>query len=300
MFDKQTDGTDSRWLMLMMKAGDMGPARLRRLLEAYGDADRIFDAGRRACADIIGEVASRRLFDKETEQQAHEVEQWLRDTPQADFVCWADPDFPKEVLAYEGAPSFFLLRGKREILKSRRIALTGAARPDAEGLQNAEAFAGALVRSGRTVVSFLENETDAQVARSILSLEGESQAGLLVLSATGPDRLYPPAMRDLYHQVADRALILTPLTPGVGVSEQTLEQRSVVCAYLCPDLLVLQAELPGQAHTLARLFADNNRDVYAIPGSIHSSLYKGSHKLLREGARLTETVADIVQVATKN
>lgn len=300
MFDKQTDGTDSRWLMLMMKAGDIGPARLRRLLEAYGDADRIFDAGRRACADIIGEVASRRLFDKETEQQAHEVEQWLRDTPRADFVCWADPDFPKEVLAYEGAPSFFLLRGKREILKSRRIALTGAARPDAEGLQNAEAFAGALVRSGRTVVSFLENETDAQVARSILSLEGESQAGLLVLSATGPDRLYPPAMRDLYHQVADRALILTPLTPGVGVSEQTLEQRRVVCAYLCPDLLVLQAELPGQAHTLARLFADNNRDVYAIPGSIHSSLYKGSHKLLREGARLTETVADIVQVATKN
>ena len=87
------------------------------------------------------------------------------------------------------------MRGKREILKSRRIALTGAARPDAEGLQNAEAFAGALVRSGRTVVSFLENETDAQVARSILSLEGESQAGLLVLSATGPDRLYPPAMR---------------------------------------------------------------------------------------------------------
>lgn len=154
MFDKQTDGTDSRWLMLMMKAGDIGPARLRRLLEAYGDADRIFDAGRRACADIIGEVASRRLFDKETEQQAHEVEQWLRDTPQADFVCWADPDFPKEVLAYEGAPSFFLLRGKREILKSRRIALAGAMRPDAEGLQNAEAFAGALVRSGRTVVSF--------------------------------------------------------------------------------------------------------------------------------------------------
>ena len=85
--------------------------------------------------------------------------------------------------------------------------------------------------------------------------------------------------------------------PGIGVSEHTLEQRSVVCAYLCSDLLVLQAELPGQAHTLARLFADNNRDVYAIPGSIHSLLYKGSHKLLREGARLTETVADIVQVA---
>lgn len=119
-------------------------------------------------------------------------------------------------------------------------------RPDAEGLQNAEAFAGALVRSGRTVVSFLENETDAQVARSILNLEGESQAGLLVLSATGPDRLYPPAMRDLYHLAADRGLILTPLMPGIGVSEQTLEQRSVVCAYLCSDLLVLQAELPGK------------------------------------------------------
>ena len=113
MFDKQTDGTDSRWLMLMMKAGDIGPARLRRLLEAYGDADRIFDAGRRACADIIGRWLRGRLFDKETEQQVHEVEQWLRDTPQADFVCWADPDFPKEVLAYEGAPLFFPIEGQK-------------------------------------------------------------------------------------------------------------------------------------------------------------------------------------------
>lgn len=113
MFDKQTDGTDSRWLMLMMKAGDMGPARLRRLLEAYGDADRIFDAGRRACADIIGEVASRRLFDKETEQQVHEVEQWLRDTPQGRLRLLGRSGFSKGGLGLRRCALFFPIEGQK-------------------------------------------------------------------------------------------------------------------------------------------------------------------------------------------
>ena len=165
--------------------------------------------------------------------------------------------------------------------------------PNDEGMRNAASFAEALIRAGRTVVTFLENETDAQVARSVLAMDDDSPSGLLVLSATGPDRLYPPVMRDLYHRAADGGLILTSLMPSVGVSEETLEQRRVLCSYLCPELLVVQAELPGPTHTLARIFGENNRDVYAIPGSIHSPLYKGSHKLLREGARLTESVADI-------
>lgn len=293
MFDKEKNVADLRWLMLMIAAGDMGPERLRRLMEVYTDVNRIFDAGRRACADIIGEVASRRLFDEAHEEQARNIQRWLQTTPQADFVCWADPDFPREVLAYEGAPSFFLLRGRREILAGRRIALAGAMHPNDEGMRNAASFAEALIRVGRTVVTFLENETDAQVARSALAMDDDSPSGLLVLSATGPDRLYPPVMRDLYHRAADGGLILTPLMPSVGVSEETLEQRRVLCSYLCPELLVVQAELPGPTHTLARIFGENNRDVYAIPGSIHSPLYKGSHKLLREGARLTESVADI-------
>ena len=168
MFDKEKNVADLRWLMLMIAAGDMGPERLRRLMEVYTDVNRIFDAGRRACADIIGEVASRRLFDEAREEQARNIQRWLQTTPQADFVCWADPDFPREVLAYEGAPSFFLLRGRREILAGRRIALAGAMHPNDEGMRNAASFAEALIRAGRTVVTFLENETDAQVARSAL------------------------------------------------------------------------------------------------------------------------------------
>ena len=95
MFDKEKNVADLRWLMLMIAAGDMGPERLRRLMEVYTDVNRIFDAGRRACADIIGEVASRRLFDEAHEEQARNIQRWLQTTPQADFVCWADPDFPK-------------------------------------------------------------------------------------------------------------------------------------------------------------------------------------------------------------
>ena len=283
----------------MMVAGDIGPARLKSLLAQFSDADGIFEAGRRACASVVGEELSRRLFSDSLQQQAEDVAEWLKSTPAAGIVSWMDEDFPREMMAFAGAPSLFLLRGRRELLLARRIAVAGAVRPDGEGLENAANFSSALVRAGRSVVTFLENETDAAVTRAALASENDGANGLIVLSATGPDRLYPSGMRELYHRAADRGLVMTPLTPGTAVSEHTLAQRLVVCAYLCPELLVVQSEFAGKTQALARLFAENNRDVFVIPGSIHCALYKGSHRLLREGARLTETVADITQFGSE-
>lgn len=89
MFDKEKNVADLRWLMLMIAAGDMGPERLRRLMEVYTDVNRIFEAGRRACADIIGEVASRRLFDEAREEQARNIQRWLQ--PRHRPILFAGP-----------------------------------------------------------------------------------------------------------------------------------------------------------------------------------------------------------------
>lgn len=300
MQDKDTALAEVSWLRLMIAAADIGPQRLGELLETFESAEALFESGRRACAALTGEGPSRRLFSDETLEQAQSVLHWLQTTPQAGFVSWADADFPREALAFDHAPSILLFRGRRELLKSRRIALAGAVRPDREGRQNAASFSAALIREERSVVSFLEDETDEEVVRAALSAQTGGEAGLIVLSATGPDRLYPSSMRDLFHRAAQDGLIITPFMPGTGVSEDTKQARHVLCAYLCPELLVLQAELPGSTHALARLFAEYNRDVFAIPGSIHCSLYKGNHKLLREGARLAETVSDITQFGSES
>lgn len=287
------------WLRLMLTAGSIGSAALRHLMQVYGDVSDIFEAGRRSCASVIGEEASRQLFSDETQARAEDVLVWLQETPGADVVTWADSDFPREAMAFPRAPSLFLLRGRRSVLRTRRVALVGADRPDDEGVRNAADFAAALVRAGRSVVTFLESAADAAACRAALAVGSDAQAGVLVLSATGPDRLYPPTQRELFHRVAQQGLILTPFPPGVGVSEQTLEERRVLCAYLCSELLVVQSELGARAHALARIFAENSRDVFAVPGSIHSALYKGCHKLLREGAHLTETVADVTKFGSK-
>lgn len=300
MEDNEKRLPNEQWLRLMLAAGEIGPGRLQSLLDAFGSVEEIFDAGRRACASLIGEVASGALFSDERKAQAGMALEWLETTPQAEVISWADWDFPKEAISFAGAPSLFFIRGRRELLQNRRIALTGVRQPDEEGLRNAGAFASALVRAGRSVVTFLEDETDAAVTRSALSADSHENAGLIVLSATGPDRLYPSVMRELYYRVAQQGLVISPFIPGTGVSKLTLERRQVICAYLCPELLVLQADLSGRAQALARLFAENNRDVFVIPGSIHSALYKGSHKLLKEGARLTETVADITQFGSES
>ena len=299
MKDNENTLPDEQWLRLMLAASEVGLSRLQALLEYFESAEGIFQAGRRACSAVIGETASRALFDDERQRQAEMGLDWIQETPQASVVSWMDCDFPKELLLYPSAPSLFFLRGRRELLQTRRIALTGTKRPDAEGLLNADSFADALIRCGRAVVTFLESETDAAVARAALKAEAEGKAGLLVLGATGPDRLYPAGMRELYHRSADQGLIITPFMPGITVSQQTLTQRQIVCAYLCSELLVIQSEFSGKAQSLARLFAEHNREVFVIPGSIHNALYKGSHKLLREGARLTETVSDITRFGSE-
>lgn len=289
----ETPRDEVLWLRLMMLAGEIGPARLRALLDKFPDPEGLFAAGRRACADLIGEEVSRRLFSDQNEEDARATLVWRDRTDKASLVTWTDADFPRRLMAFAGAPSLFLLRGRRELLAGECVALAGSDRPDAEGRENAAAFAASLVRRGISPVTLLENETDAAAARAALE-QKRPDAGLIVLSSTGPDRLYPSGMRDLFYRAAEEGLILTPFVPGTGVCEETLEKRRVTLCWLCAKLLVVQAELPSRAHCLARLFAENNRDVFAVPGSIHNALYKGNHKLIREGARLTETVDDVI------
>lgn len=294
MTQDQTQAADRDWLRLMLSAGDIGPGRLGELLGAFDDARGVFAAGRRACAGIVGDEPSRRLFSDERLEEADRILAWAAETPQAAYLTWADADFPKEVLAFSPAPSVFLLRGRRELLSFPRAAVIGADRPDSEGLANAAFLSSGLVRSGTAVVSLAVGETDEAVCRAALDAsDGERAAGLIVLSATGPDRLWPPAMREVYHRAAAEGLVMTPFAPASPVSDASLAERRAVCACLCHKLLVVQAELPSEAHDLARLFADHNRDVYAVPGSIRNPLYKGCHKLLREGTRLTEAAADL-------
>ena len=266
---------------------------MARLLAEFELPETVFEMPRHAVAKIAGEELASELMSQENEERAREVLEWLRTCPDRSILTIADADYPQN-LKRSGAPVPVLyLRGKRELLEREMIALVGSARADAEGIADARDFAEALARRGITPVLTLANALSCEAARSVAAL-GLADGGVIAVSAAGIDRAHPAASRDAFVETAAQGLIVSVLPPGEPCSERSEEARRAVLVGMCSRLLVVQAE-PGSAPiAYARLAADLGRDVHAIPGSIHSALYKGCHRLIRDGAVLTESVRDLL------
>ena len=278
------------WLRLMIGAGKAGPQAVHGLWEHLWKVDDSLSAGRRAVQRFVGEECSHSLFSDETERIFEDTCAWLEKTEGADVLTWSDEDYPTELLHAGLAPAVLWIRGRRELLAADRLYITGTERPDAEGGMNARDFAAAAVQKGSTVVSGLSEGIEAQAVQGALAATG----AVLVVQATGPDRIWPRANRELFIEVARKGLLVSAQPPGVVFDETLLPERRQLCVALSRAVLVVQAEAASPALDAARNAAELGRDVMAVPGSIHSPLYKGCLRLLRQGAALTETVADIV------
>lgn len=284
---------DIDWLQLMLCANDIGAGGLARLTEVYGSLGEIVRAGRREVAQVIGKEASHVLFSDDKARECEAVCSWLAASDGAGIVAITDADYPKQLLLLPRPPAVLFLRGRREFLSKEMIYLTGTRRPDAEGRRNAEDFGCALARHASLLTGF---EEGVELAAAAAALRAEATTGgfaVVGVQATGPDRIYPAGAREIFRAAARNGLLVSPFVPGVGYAlENDVVRRSVSLA-LSRALLVVEAEAGAAAVVLAREAAESARDVYAIPGSIHNTLYKGCHKLLREGAGLVECVQDL-------
>ncbi len=283
---------DIDWLRLMLCAADLGAEGLGRLLQNYGSSAEIVRAGRREVAQVIGKEASLALFSDEKSRECEEALAWLQETDNAAVLVWSDEEFPKGLLALPRPPSVLYLRGRREILSRRRINLTGTRRPDAEGLRNAQDF-GCAVAKNAALVTGLEEGVELASAEAALTLGDAAQGAVIVVQATGPDRLYPAHNRGIFYLAAEHGLLVSPFAPHAGFDKEHEAVRRTVGMMMSEALFVVQSELGSESLSLAREAAEAGREVYTIPGSIHSTLYKGNHKLLREGAGLVETIRDL-------
>ena len=283
---KSQQGLD--WLQLMLCANDIGIEQLKRLTEVYESLDDIVRAGRRKVAEIVGKEASQRLFSEDKRKEFDEACRWLSSIEGADVVTWSDPDYPKELLVCGKAPSVLFLRGRRELLARRRFYLTGTQHPDAEGKLNAASF-GEAIAQREVLLTGLE----AGIEREAAAAAAASCGAVVVVQATGPDRLYPSQCRDLFHQIADSGLVVSPFVPCTGFSPENVAVQRRICMQMCSTFIVVQAEIRSEALKMAQAAAESAKDVYTIPGSIHCALYKGNHKLLREGAGLVESIHDL-------
>ncbi len=259
------------------------------MLAAFGSPRAVIDAPAQRRHDIAGAAAAP-LATPEPVQRLRATESWLGASALRRLVVLGDTDYPPWLLQSADPPLLLYVEGRAELLGALSVAIVGSRRPTPQGEANARAFGAALSERGWAVVSGLAAGIDAAAHAGALCAEG----GTIAVVGTGIDIVYPRANRELAAQIARRGLLVSEFALGAPPLALHFPQRNRVIAGLSRGTLVVEAALRSGSLITARLAAEAGREVFAIPGSIHSPQARGCHALIRQGAKLVETAQDII------
>ena len=283
----KVDARADAWARVQLSG--VAPRPLVTLLKEFGSPSGVLNATPAQRRRIIpGSAAS--LLERELDnERLHATLAWLREPGQG-LVAWDDADYPRALMEITDPPPVFYYQGRRDLLAAPAFAIVGSRNATPQGCADAEAFAAALSSAGFAIVSGLAHGIDAAAHRGGLSNAGSS----IAVVGTGLDRVYPARNRDLAHELAARGLIISEFATGTPPLKQNFPRRNRLVSGLAHGVLVVEATLSSGSLITARFAGEQGREVFAIPGSIHSPFSKGGHKLIREGAKLVETAQDIL------
>jgi len=261
------------------------------LLNAFKSIDAVFAA---SADDIERELpTATRLVEALSKPDSTELIErdleWLEQENNF-LIPFTDPRYPSLLLQTDGAPASLYVTGDVEALALPQIAVVGSRNPTAGGTENAKAFASILARSGLTITSGLAKGIDAAAHGSAIASGGKTVA----VTGTGLNRVYPSAHRELAHEIAGNGALVSEFPLDTPPRRENFPRRNRIIAALSVGTLVVEAAIKSGSLITARLAGEYGREVFAIPGSIHSALSKGSHRLIQQGAKLVETTDDIL------
>ncbi len=280
--------TPEAWATLSLKALPHQP--LVALLRTFGGPAAVLAATRAQLLAIVPEAIAARALEPVDLESLAATRRWLAE-PAHEIVAWDDADYPRTLLDLGYAPPALFFVGRRELLNRPALAIVGSRNATAQGAINARAFASALSNAGLTIVSGLAIGIDAAAHEGALDCPGST----LAVVGTGLDRVYPARNRALAHRIAQHGGLLSEFPPGTPPRAMNFPRRNRLISGLARGVLVVEAAVSSGSLITARYAGEQGREVFAIPGSIHSPLSKGCHKLIRDGAKLVETAQDILE-----
>lgn len=283
----------SAWLRLSLEPG-IGSATACTLLGALGLPEQIYAQRASALARQLPDALARQLAAPMPAEMAAQVDsalQWV-EAPGHHILTLADPTYPQSLLTIADPPILLYVNGDPAYLQGPALAVVGARNATPGGQENARAFSRYQAGNGWRVVSGLALGIDAAAHEGALDA-GTGGAGTVAVMGTGIDRIYPARHRDLAHRIAAHGALVSELPMGTGALPQHFPKRNRIVAGLARGVLVVEAAKQSGSLITARLAGESGREVFAIPGSIHSPLSRGCHALIRQGAKLVETAADI-------
>ncbi|NND55097.1 MAG: DNA-protecting protein DprA [Gammaproteobacteria bacterium] len=215
---------------------------------------------------------------------------WLA-KPQHHLLTRDDPRYPPLLLDTPNPPEQLFVAGDPDVLSLPQLAIVGSRNATGSGLDAARQFARHLAGCGLTITSGLALGVDAAAHEG--ALEGK---GLTIgVLGHGPDEIYPQRNAALAQRICLEGALVSEFAPGTPVRRNQFPQRNRIIAGLSVGTLVVEAGMNSGSLITAGFAGDYGREVFAIPGSIHNPLAKGCHRLIRQGAKLVEQAADIIE-----
>lgn len=277
------------WLTLSL-APDVGGASLRKLLQAFGSPAAVLGASTRAIERTVdARVAAALARGADPTHVRHGLD-WAA-APSHWVITLGDPEYPPRLLEIPDPPVLLYVIGEPALLQRPALAIVGSRNPTPQGVLNAREFARAVGTQGITVVSGLALGVDAAAHEGAVATPGATIAVL----GTGVDVPYPRRNAALYAEIAAAGALVSEFPLGTPAQPGNSPRRNRLISGLARGCLVVEAALSSGSLITARLAAEQGREVFAIPGSIHSPLARGCHALIKAGAKLVESTRDILE-----
>lgn len=292
-----THADDAHFLRLAFVRG-VGTSAAHKLLSELGDIAAVFSASSATLSRVVGDAVARKIAaaaDVETQTRIDEALMWLGANADHHLLTWAHPSYPKALLASDDAPLVMYAKGRLDLLDRPAIAMVGSRNCSQGGADTAEAFAQAFADRGVTVVSGMALGIDAASHVGALRAQGPHAAATIAVIGTGIDRVYPARNKVLAHSIAEQGLMLSEYPLGTPPLPANFPRRNRIISGLSLGVLVVEASMQSGSLITARLAGEQGREVFAIPGSIHSIFHKGCHHLIKQGAKLVESANDVLE-----
>jgi DNA processing protein len=273
-----------------LNAPSVGGVSLIKVLEALGSASAVAAASARDLTRLGLSEAAATAISKPDEARIESDLKWLSQ-PNHHLLCWDDESYPALLKRISGPPAALFIDGDPGCLWQPQIAVIGSRNPTAGGLDHARDFATTLARQGMAITSGLASGIDTAAHSAAL----DAGALTIAVNGTGLDRVYPNSSKAVASRIRLQGAMISELPLGSPPLRQHFPSRNRIISGLSLAVLVVEAGLNSGTLITARKAAEQGREVFALPGSLHNPMAKGCHRLIREGARLVETTADIMQ-----
>ena len=289
------------WLRLLQTPG-IGPESARRLLAAFGPPQAIWAQALSAWAGVVGQRVAQAMRTAPADWAAlvDATWAWLQaGEGRRAIVTLGDAHYPSALLQTDDPPGLLYAMGcvdrLQDLQAERTLAIVGSRNPTPQGRLNAQAFAHSLAQSGQTIVSGLALGVDGAAHTGALEGACTGQLATVAVVGTGLDRVYPRQHLALAHRIAEQGLILSEYPLGTPPLAAHFPRRNRIISGLSQGTLVVEAAPESGSLITARQALEQGREVFAIPGSIHSPQSKGCHALIRQGAKLVESAQDVLE-----